>query len=370
MRHDDDSEGQGVSRATFLKGAGAMLGGGALLGGMSGTAAAKTSGRPQTAAAKVRDLTGPAETGRFRMAATERGIPVRAPNGRLLFVFGDTWERPQARTGGWWRSPVALWSDTTNLNEGVRWTGAVGGDAARQLWHYDHANGSTALPTDVLTIDDTLYMFVAVCSPYPRVSFTEILRSDDSGESWLPTHTRFPGDLHGGRFQLVTWARGGDGWVYLFSTGFQRDKPIILSRVPGDRITDRRAYQTWGRRNGRGGWGNPPTPVMEGRYGELCLRPIDGRWVLTWLNLTKGASVEATLLDSPTSDVARAHRRPLISGSAWGREGGNRVAHPYGAYIIPGSSLRELHLSVSQWNVQAGWPYRVMQYRAPFFGTA
>jgi hypothetical protein len=35
----------------------------------------------------------------------------------------------------------------------------------------------------------------------------------------------------------------------------------------------------------------------------------------------------------------------------------------YGGYIIPGSTLSDLHLSVSQWNTDARWPYRVMQHR-------
>lgn len=385
MRHDDGTgagrtvgassggEAPRVSRSTFLKGAaGAVLGAGTVLGGMGTAAASRTSRSPRSkgpVASKVRDLTGPEETGRFRMAAADRGIPVQGLDGRLLFVFGDAWERPRALTGGWWRSPVALWSDTTKLDEGVTWSGAVGGKAARQLWPYDHPNRSTALPTDVIRIDGTLYMFVAVCDPHPRVSFTEILRSHDNGASWTHTHARFPGALHGGRFQMPTWAEGDDGWVYVFSTGFQRDKPIILSRVPRDRITDPRSYRTWGHRNGRWSWGNPPTPVVEGRYGELCLRPIGGKWVLTWLSLNDGVHIDGTLLDAPTSDLAGAYRRPLINGCDWGQEGGDRVAQPYGGYIIPGSTLADLHLSVSQWNTRTNWPYRVMQHRVSFSGT-
>jgi hypothetical protein len=37
----------------------------------------------------------------------------------------------------------------------------------------------------------------------------------------------------------------------------------------------------------------------------------------------------------------------------------------YGGYIVPGSTLRILHLVVSHWNTTDGsnWPYRAMQYR-------
>jgi hypothetical protein len=37
----------------------------------------------------------------------------------------------------------------------------------------------------------------------------------------------------------------------------------------------------------------------------------------------------------------------------------------YGGYLVPGSTLRNLHLVVSHWNTTDGsnWPYRAMQYR-------
>jgi hypothetical protein len=44
------------------------------------------------------------------------------------------------------------------------------------------------------------------------------------------------------------------------------------------------------------------------------------------------------------------------------------VAQLYGGYIIPGSTLSDLHLSISQWKTDAGWPYRVMQFRVRGFG--
>lgn len=73
-------------------------------------------------------------------------------------------------------------------------------------------------------------------------------------------------------FQLLTWARGNDGYLYVLSTGFQH-------RQPGD----------------------------------------------------------------------DAH-----------------VAQLYGGYVIPGSTLQDLHLSLSQWNTTAGAnniPYHAMQFR-------
>ncbi|MFD7019298.1 DUF4185 domain-containing protein [Streptomyces sp. NPDC059928] len=312
--------------------------------------------------AKVGDLTGPGITSRFGMAAADLAIAARTPDGRLLFVFGDTFE--EARMGGaGWRSPVALYGRMPPGGQ-VAWTGAVGGRYARQLMRYRHDGPelSTVLPTDVITIGADMYLHIAVHQGFGNVRWSEIWRSRDAGATWRPTGARFPGGLHGGHFQLLTWGLGGDGYVYVYSTGFQRDKPAILHRVPRARIADPAAYQPWGRAQGVGAWGNPPTPVLPGRIGEMCLRPLAGRWLLTWFDAGE-YRIDALVLDTPAHDTSAAPRTTLLRGGAWGSEDDTHVAQLYGGYVIPGSTLSDLHLSVSQWNTAAGWPYRAMHFR-------
>jgi len=384
-REDGDGRRAPMSRARFLRtAAGAAVGGGVLLG--TGQAAAGAAGSADQAAAgaadggarggrgaaalevtKIRDLTGPGLTTAYRMEATDLGIPVRTPDGRMLFVFGDTFE--EARVGGgWWRSPVALYSTTTDLDAGVTWSGAVGGAAAEQLWAYEHDNPvfSTVLPSDVITIGSTMYLHAMVNKGLGNVVWTEIWRSDDNGATWVHTGAKFAPDLHGGLFQLLTWGEGNDGFVYVFSTEFTRSKPMILQRVPSARIADPGAYEPWGYRNGAWAWGNPPTPVLEGRFGEMCLRPMAGKWILTWFN-EADYRIDGILMDTPTSNLYEAHRQTLVWGGQWGNEDDSHVAQLYGGYVIPGSTPDNLHLAVSQWNTDAGWPYRVMQHRVRGF---
>ncbi|WP_433023132.1 DUF4185 domain-containing protein [Kribbella sp. CA-294648] len=354
-----------VKRSTFLKAAAA--GAGALLAAPS-LATAGGSGVQAVLTNKVADLTGPGLTDRFRMQATDLGIPVRTPDGRMLFMFGDTFEEPRVG-GGWWRSPVALWSTTTDLNSGVKWSGAVGGAAAQQLWDYPHDNPtfSTVLPSDVITIGGSMYLHAMANKGLGTVVWTEIWRSDNSGASWYHTGAKFPADLDGGLFQLLTWGEGNDGYVYVYSTGFQRDKPIILKRVRSNQIANPAAYQPWGYRDGVWAWGSPATPILNGSFGEMCLRPLGGKWVLTWFN-AGDYRIDGMIMDTPTSNLYTAYRQTLIYGGAWGAENDNHVAQLYGGYIIPGSTLSDLHLSVSQWHTDAGWPYRVMQFRVRNFG--
>jgi hypothetical protein len=369
-----------MRRATFLKAAaGALLGSAGLaldprLAAAS-TPAEATARRKDGVDAqaisvtKIKDLTGPGLTTQYRMEATDLGVPTRTPDGRMLFVFGDTFENAHVG-GGWWRSPVALWSNTTNLNAGVTWSGAVGGAAAQQLWAYEHDNPvfSTVLPSDVITIGDTIYLHVMVNKGLGNVVWTEIWRSDDNGATWVHTGAKFAPNLHGGLFQLITWGEGNDGYVYVYSTGFQRDKPIILQRVRSNQLTDINAYEGWGYANGAWNWGNPPTPILEGKFGELCLRPLGGKWVLTWFN-AGDYRIDGIIMDTPTSNLYTAYRQTLIWGGQWGKEDDSHVAQLYGGYIIPGSTIGDLHLSVSQWNTGAGWPYRAMQHRIRGFGT-
>jgi hypothetical protein len=116
-------------------------------------------------------------------------------------------------------------------------------------------------------------------------------------------------------------------------------------------------------------WGNPATLTLPGALGELCLRQVpgpDGRshWLLVFFDA--GAyRIDVLLLDAPNADLYRAPRATALVGTDWEGEdhAAGRVAQLYGGYIVPGSTLSELHLVVSQWNTATNWPYHAMQFR-------
>lgn len=326
-------------------------------------------------ATKVTDLTGPGHTDRFGVGGTDLGATARAPDGRLVSVFGDTFSR--ATVGGpGWRSPVVLFGDPVSVAGGLRWTGSAGrGDRARQVVRYVHhgvrrwgrrwRRVTTVLPTDVITVGDTMYLHVMVCRELGNVRWTELHRSRDNGETWQPAGVRWPADHHDGLFQMLTWELGDDGRVYTFSTGFQRAHGLILQRVPAGRLAEPAAWESWGLRQGVWGWGHPPTVVLPGAFGELSLRRVEGRWLLAAFD--HGAyRLDVRSLDSPVADLHRAPRATVLRGCDWGDEDHSRgrVAQLYGGYILPGSTPGDLHLVVSQWNTATNWPYRAMQFRA------
>ncbi|WP_407289363.1 DUF4185 domain-containing protein [Streptomyces sp. BP-8] len=248
----------------------------------------------------------------------------------------------------------------------------AGGDRARQLWQYDHGNPEfdTVLPGDVLTIGDTMYLHVAVQKPYPTVVWTEIWKSNDSGATWEHTGCRWGKDGDPGlspHFQMVTWGQGDNGYVYCWSTKFDGTESVIMHRVREDQITNPTAYEPW-TEAGWGTWGDPAKFVLTGKYRELCLRPIGGKWLFTGLDLG-GGRIVAHILDVPDGAPGPGHT--LIQGVPnWSENDPNsgRVAQPYGGYVIPGSTLNDLHITVSQWEnpddqVPDSWSYHVMQFR-------
>lgn len=318
---------------------------------------------------KLKDLTGPGITDHFGIGGTDLGVTATAPDGRIVSVFGDTFEA--AGVGGpGWRSPVVLFGDPATARSGIEWTGSGGDRAyANQALPYEHEtviqgrHVTTVIPTDLITIRDTMYLHVMVCAGIGNVHWTEVHSSVDNGENWQHTGGVWPGDHLGGLFQMLTWELGDDGLVYAFSTGFQRDKDLLLQRVPADRITEPGAWEGWGFRDGEWAWGNPPTPVLVGAYGELCLRRVEDRWLLAFFD-AGNYCIDVMNLSSPTDNLYEAGRATVVRGSAWDGEdhAGGHVAQLYGGYIVPGSTLDDLHLVVSQWNTERGWPYRAMQF--------
>lgn len=333
---------------------------------------------------KLRDLTGPGHTDEYGVGGTDLGAAALAPDGRLVAVFGDTFER--AGVGGrGWRSPVVLFADPDSVRTGtgLRWTGSAGpsSDYADQVVDYRHGKKiagqkiTTILPTDVITVGDSMYLHVMACEGLGNVRWTEIHRSWDNGVTWQPAGTWWPGDHHHGHFQMLTWELGPDGYVYALTTGFQRDKGLLLHRVPAEDLLDPAAWEGWGFAGASGAtgndsdgtwaWGRPPTIVVPGAFGELSLRRVGDAWWLAAFDAGHYRIDLIPLADGPTTDLHVAPRLTAITGCGWHDEdhGCGRVAQLYGGYILPGSTPDDLHLAVSQWNTGTNWPYRAMHFR-------
>lgn len=312
---------------------------------------------------KIKDLTGPGTSSKtFGVGGTDLGIPVRQPNGQIAYIFGDTFENDTVGGPGW-RSPVLLRSAPGGLAGGITFTSAAGGAYAKQILAYSHTTAaySTWLPTDAITIGSRMYLHYMVNKGLGNVLWTKIAYSDDNGENWVESGARWEGTENGNLRQMWTWERGDDGYVYVLSTSFKRADPILLHRVSEAKLLDKAAYEPWGYKDGKWAWGNPATIVLDGKFGEMCLRRVESKWLLSWFN---AADYDLTIkvFDGPTSNLFTAKQYKPIKGGAWGGESDTVVAQLYGGYIHPDSTLHNLHLIVSQWNTEKNWPYRAMQF--------
>ncbi|UVO11779.1 DUF4185 domain-containing protein [Mycobacterium sp. SVM_VP21] len=340
----------------------------------------------RNAPGKLADITGPGITDRWGVTCADLGASVLAPDGTLVSVFGDTFAGERVGQGDW-RSPVIL-IGTGDAAHRVRYQQAGGADPhyARQLWHYRHRQPvsrldryaiSTVIPSDLLRVDQMLYLHAIVNRGFSKVAWTEIWQSADNGISWHNMGARFPARLHRGYAQCWSWDYDPeDGWVYVVSTGFQRDKGVILRRVRPAHLGDPSKYAGWGYRGERRAWGHAPVPITPPgeAWGELSLRRLaPGTWVLGGFVSSRYA-LGYRVLESPTAELAGAPlQRPLL-GSGWGDEdhARGRVAQLYGGYVLPGSRVDRtggVGLMVSQWNTAHGWPYRVMQFRATLLSS-
>jgi Domain of unknown function (DUF4185)/Helix-turn-helix domain of resolvase len=345
---------------------------------------------PQPAAAPVEgymgDITGPGITDKWGVTCTDLGVSVLAPNGKLLSVFGDTFSGTSVGQGDW-RAPVALIGSGDTDNQ-IQYENAGGADPnyAQQLWTYVHDGPpwnqggiSTVIPSDVLVVGQTMYLHAIVNRGFGNVIWTGIWASGDNGVTWqeMGAKATFPASLYNGYAQLWSWDYNpDDGWVYIVSTGFQRDKGIILQRVrPGD-IGDMTKYSGWGWANNQWAWDNVPTPITPPAetWGELTLRRLDtGTWILGGF-LSSGYALGYRAIDSPTADLYEAEVQTPVVGTTWDAQNltSNQVAQLYGGYVLPGSQLDVqggVGLVVSQWDTATGWPYRTMQFKVTLKDT-
>ncbi|WP_328902576.1 DUF4185 domain-containing protein [Streptomyces sp. NBC_00441] len=343
------------SRRTLLRtGAGAALAAAGLAAGAPAASAASL-----VTGGKVRNLTGPAETGRFAAPWTDLGIPARCPDGSTLLVCGDTFDGGGVG-GPDWRAPVGLRASGASPGSLVI-DGSVGGAHAEGLVPEGHAGGTTAIPSDVFTVGSTMYMHLMRGVIY-RTHHSDFWRSDDNGNTWQYL-CQWPGDQYGGQFQQKTYAVADDGYCYVLSTAFNRDvtSGLLLHRVRQDALGNPAAYQPWGYAGGVWAWGNAPSTITGARrWGEICFRAMGGKYALTWLNMAP-LDIRAQVFALPTSNLFATPEQTVIVPTVPGLEVGNAVASPYGGFIVPGSTFADFHLAVSQWFDNQN--YRVMQYR-------
>lgn len=312
-------------------------------------------------------------TGEYGIGATDLCEFVEFPS-ETLQVCGDSFAGQGVGFGGWY-SPVALHVDTASVDDpgGVRYTGVLG--IGRPLLAEATPAGDSQLPAGVVRINRRNYLMVTTAKALEPVS-SRLVVAEPSRPGWrtVPGSRRAASYQGGSQTQIsgyydpIPTPDSPRGWVYIVADSFTRRDPVLLYRATPQTFTDRSRWQGWASGPG-GGWNKPPTPLWPDQVGEISIRQIDGKTVLSYFNAGT-ENMEVRVADDPTS-LGDAPVTTVVRHDDWPEPAetlpppfDNRLAQPYGGYISPGSTLDELRIFVSQWDTRAREraPYRVIQF--------
>ncbi|MUL66106.1 hypothetical protein BOO86_16645 [Mycobacterium sp. CBMA 234] len=310
-------------------------------------------------------------TADYGIGATDLCEFMEFPSG-ILQVCGDSFAGPGVGFGGWY-APVALHVETDSVDspDGLRYRGVMG--VNKPLLADPKAPGTSQLPAGVVNVNRDNYLLVSTTKNLVPES-SRLVKADPARGSWptVPGSVR-PASYAGGAqtqitgyYDPVPTVDSPRGWVYLVANNFDRSSSVFLYRATPQSFTDRSSWQGW---SATAGWGKPPTPLWGDRIGEMSMKQVDGKTVLSYFNSSTG-NMEVRVANAPTGLGAAPVTTVVVAGD-WPQQADelpapqdNRLAQPYGGYISPGSTLDELRILVSQWNTKPRdtAPYRVIQF--------
>ena len=287
----------------------------------------------------------------------------------LQQICGDSFAGQGVGFGRWF-TPVALRVDVDSVNDpdGIRYTGVTGVD--KPLLAEPAPPGASQLPAGVVQINRQNYLMVTTTRNLVPAS-SRLVRAEPGRAGWMTVADSVrPADyLDGAQTQIsgyydpIPTTESPRGWVYVVANSFNRSASLRLYRVAPQWFTDRSRWQGWS-----AGWNSTPTPLWPDQVGEMNLRQIDGKTVLSYFNASTG-NMEIRVAAHPTG-LGTAPVTTVVRADTWPQppevlpRDDTRLAQPYGGYISPGSTLDEVRVLISQWNTgpRDRAPYRVIQF--------
>jgi hypothetical protein len=297
------------------------------------------------------------------IGAADLGEIVELPDGRLVAVFGDSFtgdkvgpEDQHYRSVavpivGWDKDGKPIFGQPFN-KIGKPGTPGILFPPPPEARNKDE--NTNPLPAGSFTVNGKTYMLVSGTSGLKPTAGSWLVEvSNDPSEGWKAVPGTWkewkPGDPTGAPTQISGY-QGKDGMVYIAADSFDRSQGVTMYRVDPADVTNRDKWQPW---TGQA-WGHagqvPAVVSQRQNFGELSFREVDGHPVLSGFNSTPGVNqIQIRVGDDPTR-MFEAGRPPIIAAQQDQPGTPNFVYQPYGGYIMPGSSLDDLNVLVSQWN--------------------
>lgn len=294
--------------------------------------------------------------GRFDVGGTDLGITWEISPGKYGMFFGDTFGadfKPNLTNpspgGSNWRGNVLLFSEDTDLSDGLSITGAVTDylGRAKEICFSAHITSGTgdytSIPTGAVHAGDAEYVhYMNIKTWYGWVSnFSSYFKSTDGGQNWNRVKSiSFASRSNFGQVGMFNH----EGYVYIVGTVTGRSSKPCLARVPEDRMDFQEEYEFW---NGLGwmkGKEEAAVPIFDDYSGELSFAwfPQHRKWVLLYLNEQRNDQITMRYADN----VIGPWSEPQVLTD------GNSFWRPYGSFIHP-LSLKggdDIYFVMSAWN--------------------
>lgn len=319
------------------------------------------------------------------IGAADLGEIVQLPNGKYVAVFGDAYDGKHFNVGKHFPSvavPV-IFGRRGRLKFGAPLTGPDGGNVLFPLpGAAKDAGANNTLPAGSIEMrDGSTYMMVVGTNTAeglaPKGGTWLVRVTDDPARGWravpgsyrpwqsIPNPNAAPGapplisdPVHPPT--QISGYQGCDGQVYIVADSFDRHHPVTMYSAEAAHVADRASWRPWtGNR-----WGSPGQPaavISPANFGELSFREVDGKPVLSGFNAGTG-NTEVRVGSGPPPDIFRdSTMTVLAAGGAWGEPG--KVPQNYGGYIMPGATLTNMGILISQWNTTTGLTYVVNHFQ-------
>lgn len=223
-------------------------------------------------------------------------------------------------------------------------------------------NTNTLSAGSIVMRDGTTYMMAAGTNDLHPTGGSWLVKAGDPSQGGWPPE---PGTWRAGDKapSQISGYQAADGTVYIAADSFDRNQQVTMYRVPpGGNVLDRDSWQPM-TNTGWGAPGDPAKPLTTTPYGEVSLREVDGRPVLSGLNMgpdpgngTARVEMRVGSAGDPSSVFAWNSPATVLMQQA-DPTAPNFVLQNYGGYILPGSTLDNMRVFGSQWVVADGTPY-------------
>ena len=281
-----------------------------------------------------------------------------SPSG-LVAIGGDTFSGNAEGVGTWSKSiGLQVQPGTLNSNQ-IQFNGVIGQNSTLYDEPPPNLPLGSQLPAGTVQVFGIDYAFVTQTANLQPLN-TRLVTIDPNNGGWatVPGSYRDANSWQNGNETQISGYQDPDGWVYIVADGFARDHSVWLYHCHAEKFTDRNYWWAWGiGDDGNWAWNVDPTPLSGDYWGELSLRLIGGMKVLSGFNASTG-NVEVRVTDDVTQVLAPETPVTIVASQ-------ETLPQNYGGYIVPGSTLDQCIILVSQWNtspINEGDPYNVQQF--------